>query len=1175
MILAWYGEVWNRGAFAPQTAGWPDRIVFASSTIPVDLPLILLLLAGGWLVYTGLRHRHVLIWNLGWFGYLLYRSAAGLRSASPPIEAALPAAAPLLLVLCVTLFAASATLYTRGRRWLVPLAVVAAMAGNVAFVRGLLWPDSAALALIAGCLCAAIAVTAVLQLALFSYARREFAPWLNAALLVVLTVDVFDQDEPTIRVIVLVLGALGLLALLLDDSRVRQHRLAAFSRISNAIAEATQPDALAHKVLEELRTFVRGDACWFWRHDSARLVLRHHHGISEQLVGRCRTEDGAGLATKLLRLRGPAVLHAADREIRDLLAGDGLRQLIVLPLAGTQSVAGFLCLGLAHARGWSSDEVAFLATIAGQVGRRIEKLFLFERVARSQRDWMGIVDALGDLVFVHDDRFQVAKLNRAMQRRIGKPYGEVVGQPCSLVLPRTSDSQWIDCPYCDGGQQLLQGVDPCFGGKSLVTTSTWARSEGTAIIHVIHDTTDRYAAEERYRRLFDQVQEGVFTSTPDGRTLDCNEAFARMLGYTREEVLSLDIASDIYAAPWQREAFCRAIAERNYLRNYEVVLRRKDGSSITALESSFAVRRADGEIECYQGFLLDISDKKRAEEEIRRRNRELQAVNAIAIVATQSFDLDEVVTAALAQAVELFSADTAAIYLLDRGTRVFRRCAGYGYRSEALARMAQLEVPEDFMQAIQAQRTEILTHHDSVPMPESLSTLMAQESLLSWMWAVMWAHDKIVGVLAVSWRAERELTLTDQSLAVAITRQLATSVEKIRLYHETRRAYEDLRRTQEQLLQSEKMSAIGQLVSGVAHELNNPLTAILGYAQLLEAESLDERCRDYISKLHRQAQRTQRLVQNLLSFARRRKVSKALVDPRQVLEDTLALRDYDLHLQNIQVVREFGESIPRVFADAHQLEQVFLNIINNAVDAMSQVAGGGTLRVRMGCEGERVFVEFHDSGPGISEPHRVFDPFYTTKPVGKGTGLGLSICYGIIKEHGGEISAANHPQGGAVFRINLLAGAAVDEQTLGESEIPAGSLANCKILIVDDEDAVLEFEREALSAAGAQVTALTNPERALLEFQQQDFDVVLLDCMMPGGWTGTRMFTWLAKHCPGIQLEKKVILCSSSADDQDTRDFAEQHQLACLPKPFDVKQLLQAVRSRMEQLRAAASANAD
>ncbi len=269
---------------------------------------------------------------------------------------------------------------------------------------------------------------------------------------------------------------------------------------------------------------------------------------------------------------------------------------------------------------------------------------------------------------------------------------------------------------------------------------------------------------------------------------------------------------------------------------------------------------------------------------------------------------------------------------------------------------------------------------------------------------------------------------------VTIARQLAISIERTRLYTETRRAYQDLRNTQEQLLQSEKMSALGRMISGVAHELNNPLTAILGYAQLLEEEGLSKQAKDFLAKLYKQVQRTQKIVHNLLAFSRQQKPAKGKIDLAQILEETLSLKEADLKLNSIQVVRSI-QPVPSVVADAHQLEQVFLNIINNAADAIMENSQGGKLEVSIfeahGC----ACVEFHDSGPGIAviDMSRVFDPFYTTKKLGKGTGLGLSICYGIMKEHNGEITASNHPQGGAIFQIRLPLGAGIVDRVLSQA----------------------------------------------------------------------------------------------------------------------------------------------
>jgi two-component system NtrC family sensor kinase len=216
------------------------------------------------------------------------------------------------------------------------------------------------------------------------------------------------------------------------------------------------------------------------------------------------------------------------------------------------------------------------------------------------------------------------------------------------------------------------------------------------------------------------------------------------------------------------------------------------------------------------------------------------------------------------------------------------------------------------------------------------------------------------------------------------------------------------------------MAAVGQLISGVAHELNNPLTAILGYSQLLTASpEIGPQGIEYTDKLYKQAQRTHRIVQNLLSFSRQHKPERAQVRLNQIVLDTLALRDYDLRMKNIRLHVDLAPELPVTFADPHQLQQVFLNMVNNAVDAILENSSEGDLWVRSDVKGDRLVVEFRDSGPGVREPSRVFDPFYTTKPVGKGTGLGLSICYGIVTEHGGTITVRNVQPRGASFTIEI------------------------------------------------------------------------------------------------------------------------------------------------------------
>ena len=245
--------------------------------------------------------------------------------------------------------------------------------------------------------------------------------------------------------------------------------------------------------------------------------------------------------------------------------------------------------------------------------------------------------------------------------------------------------------------------------------------------------------------------------------------------------------------------------------------------------------------------------------------------------------------------------------------------------------------------------------------------------------------------------------------------------DRVRLLAEAEMSVNNLRKLQTQIVQSEKLASLGQLAAGAAHEINNPLTAILGFSDLLADDpTLSEKARITAGKIRDQARRTKTLVGNFLSFARQVPVERTLLDINTVVANAVQLRTLDLKSSTVKIELQLESVLPSVRGDGNQLMQVFFNIISNAVDAM-EGANGGVLTIKTMRNRGNVVVMFTDSGPGMKEPHRVFDPFYTTKPVGKGTGLGLSICFGIMEEHGGKIFCYNGQRGGAVFRVELAA----------------------------------------------------------------------------------------------------------------------------------------------------------
>jgi PAS domain S-box-containing protein len=1162
-------------------AGWvallPTQNSFAADLL-AQVSGILLLLAAGVLIYRALGERYLLGWTIGWAFYLLFRIAGRAPSQDPHAQlwAALAHAS---YGLAIAGFVTAVLLYSNRNRWLLPLGIVTAINIDLAIMRSLWWPGSQGLLVVVYLLWTALCVAGAAVLSLFSRGRRSIGPWLLT--IVLLLLPTANPDTPGLfadadLVITMLLG-LSILLIVLEDTTARNRRLAVINTITAAVARAHDFGPMMSIALEELRRLMFADAAWFRIVDGEQLVLTNQIGLgAEYLKSRAVLDLHTSFTGSVIRGGRPRLLRASDSDptTRRRLQHEGLDHVLVVPVGGKNTVIGALALGTHTHRSYTSAEVQFLSDTTQLLGIAVENLRMFDQILYSQRQWVNTFDSIQDYILVHDQDGKIVRLNRALSERIGLSPAEAVDRTCAEALPHPVGIQ--GCAYCahsksSGSEAFSESVDPCFGGYAIVSTYSYSEDGSSRLgtIHIIRDASERRLAEQRYKLLFDGVQEGAFISTPQGQVIDCNDAFVRMLGYdTREEVLTLDIANQMYVHADHRQRFREAMETEGFVRNYEVDLRRKDGGVITALESSFATRDAAGNADRYQGVLLDITEQKRAEEELRRRNRELAVLNSVAAIATESFDLEKILNLTLQQVVEVVGADTAAVYLLEPGSHTLRRRARFGRYIASPDLLHEVQVPEVFMETVKAGHVEIIPGDAMAELPPQVVEFIRQEGFQSWLWVVLWGKDLPIGLLGVTSRSQRTFSQQEQDLLVGISRQLAMTVEKARLYEETCQAYDNLSRTQEQLLQSEKMSAVGQLISGVAHELNNPLTAILGYAQLLENEPLNERGLDFAKKIFRQAQRTHRVVQNLLSFARQRKPEKLQVELQRVLEDTVLLRDYDLKLNNIVIERHFDDNLPPVVADANQMEQVFLNIINNAADAMLEGSRGGVLRVRVFAENNQLVAEFHDSGPGVKDVKRIFDPFFTTKKVGKGTGLGLSICYGIVKEHGGEITAGNHPQGGAVFQVRLPAvEAAAETKPQAAPRVNHAILAG-RVLLVDDEETVLEFEREVLRGAGAHVVTLNRGEDAIATLQKENFDAVVLDGKMPGGWTGFDIYRWLVEHRPG--LEERVILTLSNIDDLELRSVLKEREISYLIKPFEVAELIAAVRRVLERDRATA-----
>ena len=381
--------------------------------------------------------------------------------------------------------------------------------------------------------------------------------------------------------------------------------------------------------------------------------------------------------------------------------------------------------------------------------------------------------------------------------------------------------------------------------------------------------------------------------------------------------------------------------------------------------------------------------------------------------------------------------------------------------------------------------------------------------------------------------------------------------ERKKLDDETRDIYH-------QLLQAEKMAALGQTVSGVAHELNNPLATILSWAERLsQRTTLEEPVRRGLETILSESERAARIVRNLLTFARKRQTTRAMVDVNQVVRETLALRAYEQRVTNVIVIDALAAGLPNVFADGHQVQQVLLNIVINAEQAMLSANGRGILVVRTwhDADQETVILEINDDGPGIPDDlqPKIFEPFFTTKEVGKGTGLGLSVAYAIVQEHSGRIRLESRPNVGTSFYVELpVTGAKLPPVPAPRTNPgPVEAVAGASILIVEDEVKLASAVVDALRDAGYLVEHAMDGEEALTKVQAQAFDLVICDLKMPRV-DGMAFYRMLSAAAPG--LAKRVIFVTGDVAGTDAEKFLEESGCRWLAKPFRLGDLLRAVR---------------
>ena len=593
-------------------------------------------------------------------------------------------------------------------------------------------------------------------------------------------------------------------------------------------------------------------------------------------------------------------------------------------------------------------------------------------IARSQRNFKELIDSLDDVALALSLDGTLRTVNRRATEILGVPYSELVSHKLAdfFATPAVVESPFDLSRFLEkrtwSGIVAIQLKN---NSKRLyydcVVNAIVKGGDVTGASVLARDITGQRDKEQRFTQLFESLQEGVYISSPEGKLLEVNPALVAILGYqSKEELLSVP-PKDLQVDATAPLLLGSMGSESGRTRTRELRLKRKDGGIAICRDTSTGVIE-EGRTVRYQGTLVDITEKRSMERQIRRqeefRRHLLESFPDLIVV----LDLQGKYTFVSPRIQELL-----------------------GYGPEHLlghsvedANLTSEELTKLWRTVATGQAPRASCEYGARHQNGEGRTMLGMAGPLED------AEGKPTGVII----SVRDVT-----------------VEK---------------RLEQQIIQTERLAAMGQMIGGFAHELNNPLTSILGMSELLQDSIVEEGARKQAVILQQQARRAAEIVQNLQFFARPPAPGRSHVDLNELVQRTVHLQSYPLRKANVTVDFVPDTTLPAIIADPNQLMQVFLNLLLNGEQAIREGREKGTIRVRTGRNPDSVWIVFHDNGPGISDenlPH-IFDPFFTTKRPGRGTGLGLSICKTVLREHGGNIEATNAPEGGAIFTMTLPIG---------------------------------------------------------------------------------------------------------------------------------------------------------
>ncbi len=702
------------------------------------------------------------------------------------------------------------------------------------------------------------------------------------------------------------------------------------------------------------------------------------------------------------------------------------------------------------------------------------------------------------------------------------------------------------------GQALVKSLDPREIVQTIATKAVEVLAADGAILFRLDAGTQTVRAVARAGVITEELVTGLELPVGQGAS---GLAVAR-----HAPVWTADLQTD-YAVPFPEAV--RARMTRDGLRAILAIpLLVQTGEVFGALAVFYREERqfTDADVELLSAFGAQASvaiENARSFDQLALKAQHDAVLQDFCQRLLEATEEEQILQDAVATTRRLLGAECVAVFLFDPAAGCLRLQAGLGWHPGTVGTLTITPSNESFAgytfvhkRIVQVQD---LGAEDRFTIPPHL----VAHGIRAGIDVPLGVRDQPVGVLAAYYQSPHRFSDEESRALTSLAHQTALALEKVRLYAELQTNLRRLKEKQAQLIQADKLKALGTLLSGMAHELNNPLSTIQLSVQLLKRQhTLPETIRNRMDIVEEECERAARIIRELLVFARRKPPERKPVHLDDVVQAALTLQTPEFDFSGIRVVTEMAP-LPPILGDAHQMQQVLLNLFSNAAYAMKTAHGRGVLTVRCAPQDGCAVVEVEDDGPGIPPENlnRVFDPFFTTKGVGEGTGLGLSLSIGIVEAHGGTMQVDNVPAGGARFTLRLPL-AAETESPATARPAAATPARRARILVVEDEAALRAILTEVLTGLGHTVDEAATGQASLTHLQQRDYDLITLDLKLPDA-DGKLIWRWIREHKP--KLVPGVLFMTGDTMSIETQRFLQEANRPVLNKPLAIDQITQMV----------------